>query len=65
VIEVAQIGEAQFGLYDAIPSRFTVRSLFRVEPIGGGLGGFRLIEQPVAVPFVKTYGEDGPSEWAR
>jgi GNAT superfamily N-acetyltransferase len=64
VIEVEEIGEAQFSLYDAIPSRFTVLSRYRVDPIGGGLDGFRLREEHVAEPFVKDYGNDGPTHWA-
>lgn len=61
MIGIAQIGEAQYGLYDAIPSRLAVPSLFRVEPIEGGLSGLRIIEQPVAEPYVKAYGEGGPT----
>lgn len=64
MIEIEQIGDPQFALYDAIPSWFTVVCLFRVEPIGGGLGGFRLREENVAGPFVKDYGSDGPTDWA-
>lgn len=64
VIEVEQIGEAQFALYGAIPSRFTVVSRFRVEPIRGGLDGFSLREEAVAEPFVKDCGNDGPTDWA-
>jgi GNAT superfamily N-acetyltransferase len=64
VIEIVQIGEAQFALYDAIPSQFTVASLLRVEVIGGGLGGFRLTHETVREPFVKDYGCDGPTDWA-
>jgi GNAT superfamily N-acetyltransferase len=64
MIEVERIGEAQFALYGAIPARFAVTSLFRVEPIDGGLGGFRLIEEDLGEPYVKAYGGDGPTEWA-
>jgi GNAT superfamily N-acetyltransferase len=64
VIEIEQIGEAQFALYHAIPAQFTVVSMFRVEAVSGGLGGFRLIHESVAEPFVKDYGDDGPTGWA-
>jgi GNAT superfamily N-acetyltransferase len=64
VIEIEQIGEAQYPLYDAIPLRFTVVSRFRVDPIGGGLDGFRFCEEAVGEPFVKDYGNDGPTDWA-
>jgi GNAT superfamily N-acetyltransferase len=30
----------------------------------GGLGGFKLIEEDVAEPFVKDYGCDGPTDWS-
>jgi hypothetical protein len=49
MVEIGRIGGAEFALYDAIPSRFIVASLCRVEPIGGGLGGFRLMEEDEAI----------------
>jgi GNAT superfamily N-acetyltransferase len=63
-VTIRTIEADQFSLYDAIPNWFRVESVLRVEVIDGGLGGFRLGEEPVAEPFIKTYGDDGPTDWA-
>jgi GNAT superfamily N-acetyltransferase len=39
-----------------------------LEPIRSGLGGLLLVEDPVAVPYVKDYDaikEQGPSDWSK
>ncbi|HLM02462.1 MAG TPA: GNAT family N-acetyltransferase [Pyrinomonadaceae bacterium] len=55
--------------YEKIPISFKVESYFRVELRGdGGLGGIRLIEEPVAAPYVKDYDANEnyrPSGWRR
>lgn len=41
--------------------------MLRVELIAGGLGGFRLVEEKVAQPYVKDYdgqSDDNPTSWA-
>jgi GNAT superfamily N-acetyltransferase len=67
-IVVESIGADRYRLYDGIPSWYHVESLFRVEVAAGGLGGFRLVEEKVAVPYKKDYdeqGENNPSHWAK
>jgi GNAT superfamily N-acetyltransferase len=62
---IREIAAAQFPLYNAIPNWFRVESVLRVEVVDGGLGGFRMIEEPVTEPFVKGYGDDDrPTCWA-
>jgi ribosomal protein S18 acetylase RimI-like enzyme len=64
---IQEIGSDQFPRYDAIPNRYEVRSIFRVEAIDGGLGGFRLAEERVAEPYVRDYdshGDDNPAAWS-
>ena len=66
-VNIQAIGVDLFPLYDAIPNWFRVESVFRVEVIGGGLGGFRLVEEEVAEPFIKGYDsqdDDKPTAWA-
>jgi GNAT superfamily N-acetyltransferase len=64
---VQEISSDQFPRYDAIPNRYEVRSVFRVEAIDGGLGGFRLVEERIANPYVRDYdshGDDNPTAWS-
>ena len=65
-IIVREITADQFQLYDAIPNWFRVDSVFRVEVVDGGLGGFRLVEEYVAEPFIKldVDGDNCPTRWA-
>lgn len=54
--------------YAAIPISYEVRSILRVEAIENGLGGLRLVEEPVSSPYIKDYDafEDGPpTTWER
>jgi GNAT superfamily N-acetyltransferase len=64
-IQILEIGPDRLETYASVPSRFEVRSVFKVELIDGGLGGMRLQEAPVAQPYVKDY--DGyaevPTDW--
>jgi GNAT superfamily N-acetyltransferase len=64
-VSVREIQSEGLSLYDAIPSRLVVRTRFRVEPIDGGLGGLRLVEEDVPVPYVKDYDSAGcrPHDW--
>jgi GNAT superfamily N-acetyltransferase len=64
-IFIHKIGADQFPLYDAVPNWFMVESVLHIEVIDGGLGGFSLVEESVAEPFVKDYGDDDkPTCWA-
>jgi GNAT superfamily N-acetyltransferase len=60
---IREITADQFPLYDAIPNWFMVESVLRVDVIDGGLGGFRLVKERVAELFIKTYDDDGPTNW--
>lgn len=65
---IEEIGADQHPQYDAIPAWYKVESVFRVEVVDGGLGGFRLVEERVSTPYVKAYSsqsEDRPSRWAK
>jgi GNAT superfamily N-acetyltransferase len=62
---IQEIQPAQLALYDQVPSRLLVRSILRVEELDHGLGGFRLVEEPAASPYLKEYDASGdrPSGW--
>jgi ribosomal protein S18 acetylase RimI-like enzyme len=52
--------------YGAISIAFTVASRLRIEPIANSLGGFQLIEEQVAPPYLKDYDQDDgerPVRW--
>ena len=52
--------------YAEVPMVCTVDSMLAVEEIDGGLGGLRLCERPVKIPYTKNYdayGDGGPLNW--
>jgi GNAT superfamily N-acetyltransferase len=52
--------------YASVPIAFRVESRYRLEPIDGGPGGIRLVEESVA-PYDKDYDSipgEAPSDWA-
>lgn len=54
--------------YAEISIAFRVESRLRVELEQGGLGGLRLIEEPVSPPYIKDYDADDyetPASWLR
>jgi ribosomal protein S18 acetylase RimI-like enzyme len=54
--------------YATIPIAFEVHSIFQVQALDGGLGGLRLVEQPVSPPYIKdydSYEDSPPTAWAR
>jgi GNAT superfamily N-acetyltransferase len=56
--------EHDLARYAQVPMAITVEAALEVEPLDGGLGGLRLIERPVAEPYVKDYDEHGgPATW--
>lgn len=57
-IRIEQIGPDKYSLYDSIPSRFMVESVYRIEEIDRGLGGFRLVEYAIDTPYSKDYNAD-------
>lgn len=58
-VAVREVGAEALALYSTIPTSFTVKSILRVEALQGGLGGLRLVEEAMAEPYVKDYGESG------
>ena len=68
MIGVFQVGPEQLDLYGTVPMRLVVESVFRVEIVDRGFGGFRLTEERVAAPWTKDYDEDEPERvrrWTR
>jgi GNAT superfamily N-acetyltransferase len=68
-IQIRQVEPEELARYALVPIRFWVHSLLRVEPVDGGLGGLRLVEEPVRPPYLKDYdaqggGEESPAHWA-
>jgi GNAT superfamily N-acetyltransferase len=68
-VEITEIGPEELHLFAAVPIRFRVESVLRVEEVDGGLGGLRLVEEPVARPYVKDYDaelpQERPTRWPR
>ena len=52
MIEIGEVGPDRLPAYARIPIAFEVRTVFRVESLHLG---FRLVEEPVQVPYVKDY----------
>ena len=69
-IEIQEIGVDLLPRYATIPISFKVESVFRIEVINQGLGGFALIEEKVA-PYTKDYDsieeedESRPIGWTK
>jgi len=66
-IEIQEVGVDLLPRYAAIPIAFEVASVFRIEVIDKGLGGFALAEEQVA-PYTKDYDsqdkdDSGPTGW--
>ena len=52
--------------YGQVPIALEVKSRFRVELVDNGLGGIRLVEEPVDPPYIKNYDHSGgPERWTR
>ena len=67
-IEVVQQSTELLTSYGDVPISFTVDSRYRVHAVGGGLGGWSLIEEPVRPPYVKDYDAEKverPASWLR
>jgi len=53
--------------YEKVSIAFRAETVFRVELVENGLGGVRLFEESLAMPFVKDYDEfevERPTRWA-
>ena len=65
-ITVRQEPELDLEAYSQVRMELTVRSQFRVEMVGGSLGGWTLTEEPVHPPFHKDYDEHWPpTSWVK
>lgn len=65
-IEIVEESVEVLPEYGRIPISFEVRSVFDVELVEGGLGGFRFVERVVERPWIKDYdhcGEAAPDRW--
>jgi GNAT superfamily N-acetyltransferase len=67
-VQIRRVGAEWLPRYAEVPIRFTVRSMFRVETVNGGLDGLALVEEEVDPPYVKDYdaqdaGEPGVLAW--
>jgi ribosomal protein S18 acetylase RimI-like enzyme len=54
--------------YGKVSIAFLVSCRLQVEPVAGGLGGFKLIEEKVEPPYVKDYDQnrdEGPTRWMK
>jgi GNAT superfamily N-acetyltransferase len=54
--------------YGRVSIAFRVESVLRLKLVDAGLGGARLVEEPVVEPYIKDYDndpDDGPVSWAR
>lgn len=63
---IEKIDPCKLDVYSRVSIAFTVESILRVDVIDDGLGGVRLVEEPVEEPYVKDYDayEDGPpTKW--
>lgn len=59
-LEFQQISVESMLLYASVPISFTVRSQLRITPMESGLGGIRLVEEPVDPPLVKDFDAGEP-----
>lgn len=63
-VKIIEESTASLSEYARISIAFVVRSRLRVEPIDGGLGGLRLVEERVDAPYVRDFdAEDPPTSW--
>ena len=68
-IEIQEVGPDLLSRYAAIPIRFKVESVLRVQAADQGVGGLALVEEKIESPYVKDYDsqgpEAGPLHWSR
>ena len=60
------IGPNDLADYAEVPMVCNVDSILVVEEVDGGIGGLRLCERPVKIPYAKNYdayGDGGPLNW--
>jgi len=59
MLNVIEATPSELGEYAKFPMALLVESIFKVDIIDNGFGGFQLVEQRVKTPWVKDYGEEG------
>ena len=59
MFQIRQISISEIDVYEKIQMKFRVDSVFDVEIVDQGLGGYRLTERTVAEPWVKDYLAEG------
>jgi GNAT superfamily N-acetyltransferase len=59
-VEIREVGAEALPQYAEIPIAFRVESIFHVETVDHGLGGFSLVEKRVD-PYTKDYDRQGDS----
>ena len=67
-VEIVEEPLTRLADHGQVPIAYEVRSLLRPEPEANGLGGIKLVEEPVEPPYVKDYdstSEEGPARWLR
>ena len=67
-IEIVQQPTGALHGYSVVPISFTVDTRYRVDAVDGGLGGWRLTEEPVEPLYVKDYDDaddERPTRWLR
>jgi GNAT superfamily N-acetyltransferase len=67
-IRIQEVGADALHQYAEVPIAFEVVSMYRVDAINQGLGGFHLCEEKVALPYIKDYDgyeDGGPERWLK
>ena len=59
MLNVIEATPSELGEYAKFPMALLVASIFKIDIIDNGFGGFQLVEQRVKTPWVKDYGEEG------
>jgi GNAT superfamily N-acetyltransferase len=67
-VRLVRVSSGELHRYARVPIRFTVSSRLRIDLVEGGLGGLRLVEEPVDPPYEKDYDTspddiDRPPQW--
>ncbi len=65
-IRIEEVGVDRLVHYAEIPIAFKVESMFNVDLVNNGLGGFRFREEKVESPYIKDYDayeDGGPERW--
>lgn len=65
-LDIISITPDHLEKYASIPISFWATSVYQIEPLDGGLGGFSMTEQPVVQPWLKDYDADeSPMDWSK